>query len=98
LAVGNQCERGLGFIDFVLVEADGLVETIGSGGLEAGFLELLDDIGLGFAKTFAAGVATFERIVGEKLDVRPPGVAIEMGNGRILPRWRTGGKNQEKSR
>src|SRR5437879_2228460 len=63
LAVGDKGEGGFGFIDFVLVEARRLVEAVRAGRLEAGFLKLLDGVGLRFTKTFAAGVAPLERIV-----------------------------------
>ena len=65
-------------------EADGLIETVDSSGLEPGFLKLIDGISLRFFKTFAAGVAAFQRIVGKEFDVRPPGVAVEVGGGRGL--------------
>ncbi len=95
LAARDESERGFGFIDFVLVEVDGLVETIGSGGLNASFLKLLDGIRLGFAQTFTAGVAAFERIVGKEFDVRPPGIAVEVGRRGSLLRWRNGSKDKE---
>src|SRR2546430_4254222 len=47
----------------------------------------LDGVSLGFAETFAAGVPAFERIVGEKFHVLPPGVAVEMGRRGSLLRW-----------
>ena len=75
----------------------GLVETITAGGLEAGFLELLDGVSLGFQETFAAGVAAFEGIVGEEFDVRPPGVAVEVGNGESLLGRGSGGQGKEKN-
>ncbi|HWO37484.1 MAG TPA: hypothetical protein VNO32_52570 [Candidatus Acidoferrum sp.] len=74
----DQHQKGFGFVDFILIESDGLIEAIRSGRLETGFLDLLDGVSLGFAQTFAARVATFERIVGEIFDVRPPRVAIEV--------------------
>jgi len=52
-------------------------------------LELLDGVKLSFFEAFAAGVAAFERIVSEKFDVRPPGVAVEVRGGSLL------GKNDE---
>ena len=60
-----------------------MIEAVHTRGLEAGFLELLDDVGLGFAEAFAAGFAPFEIVVGEKLHVRPPGVAVEVFRGRL---------------
>ena len=75
----------------------GLVETITAGGLEVGFLELLDGIGLSFLKTFAAGVAAFEGIIGEEFDVGPPGVAIEVGSGWRLLGWGSDSQGQEKN-
>src|SRR5579864_633013 len=83
-AVGNEGKRRLRFVHLELGETNGLVETIDAGGLQAGFLELLDGVGLGFAKTLAAGVATFERVVSQKFDVCPPGVAVEVGSGWSL--------------
>ena len=38
LAVGDESERGFGFIDLILIEADGLIEAVRAGRLEAGFL------------------------------------------------------------
>ena len=78
LAVGDERERGFGFVDFMLVETDRLVEAIRTRGFEASFLELLDSIGLRLAKTLAAGVAPFERIIRKEFDVRPPGIAVEV--------------------
>src|SRR5436309_1296449 len=49
LAVGDERERGFGFVDFMLVETDRLVEAIRTRGFEASFLELLDSIGLRLA-------------------------------------------------
>src|SRR5439155_72343 len=49
LAVGDESKRGLGFIDFELVEPHRLVEAVRARRLEAGFLELLDGVSLGFA-------------------------------------------------
>ncbi len=84
LAAGDERKRGLCFIHLILIETDGLIEAIRTCGLETGLLELFDGIGLGFAKTFAACVAAFERIVSEKFDVRPPGIAVEVGGRRSL--------------
>jgi len=80
-----------------LGELDGLVETVRAGGLKTGFLELFDGVSLGFAQAFAAGVAALERIVGKEFDVRPPGVAVEMGGGRILLGNRGDGKSKHKN-
>src|SRR5258708_9821755 len=96
LAAGDESERGFGFIDLVLVEVDGLVEAVRAGGLEAGFLELLDGIGLGLPKTFTAGVAAFERIVRKEFYVRPPRIAVEVGRSGSLLRRRNGSKDKEK--
>ena len=57
LALGDERDEGLGFVDAILAESDGLIETIRAGGLKSGFLELLDRIDFGFAQAFAAGVA-----------------------------------------
>src|SRR5216110_3410073 len=86
LAVGDESKRGLGFIDFVLVETHGLVETVRTGRLKADFLKLLDGVSLGFAKPLAAGVAPFERIVRQEFDARPPRVPIEVWSRTILLR------------
>src|SRR5260370_1324326 len=60
LAAGDESERGFGLVDFVLIETDRLIEAVRAGRFEAGFLELLDGVGLRFSKAFAAGVAAFE--------------------------------------
>src|SRR5690349_3487387 len=65
------------------VDSDFAIQ-IEAGGLVAGFLELLDGVSLRFFEAFAAGVAAFERIVSEEFDMRPPGVAVEVGGGGIL--------------
>jgi len=98
LAARNQGERGFGFVDFELIEADGLVETVRAGRLEPGFLELLDSVCLRFAETLAASVAAFEGIVGKKFDVRPSGVAVEVGRRGSLLRWGNRSKSQKKYR
>ena len=76
----------------------GLVETIDAGGFQAGFFELFDGIRLRFAKTFAAGVAARECVVGEKFNVRPPGLAVEVGGGRGLRRQSTDGEGKQKAK
>src|SRR5215831_8367689 len=82
LAFRDERERRFGFVHFELRETHGLVEAgVGAGRLEAGLLELLDGVGLRFFKAFAAGVAAFERIVGQEFDVRPPGIAVEVRGG-----------------
>ena len=68
-AARNQRCRRFAFDDFSRDKFHRLVEAVGSGGFEAGFLELIDDISLGFAQTFATRLAAFEIVVGEKLDV-----------------------------
>ncbi len=73
---------------------DRLVEATDAGGLEASFLKLLDGVGLGFADAGAAGVAAFERVIGEKFDVGPPGSAVEMGWRRSLLGGRGGGEEK----
>ena len=93
----TQGEGGFGFVDLILIEPDGLEETIDARRLKAGFLELFNGESLGFAKTFASGVAAFEGIVGEEFDVRPPGVAVEVGSGCTLLGWGTGRKPKEKN-
>jgi hypothetical protein len=84
LTVADQSQGGLGLVDLILIEVDGLVETVGAGRLEAGLFELFHGVSFGFAQAFAAGVATFEGIVGKKFDVRPPRLAVEMGIGSLL--------------
>jgi len=79
LALADESERGFGFVDLILREAYGLVEAVGAGGLETGFLELLDGVGLRFLEAFAAGVAALESIVSQEFDVSPPRVAVEVG-------------------
>ena len=53
----------------------------GFGG-EAEAFELFGDVGGGLAMAFAAGVAAFEFIVGEELDVLPPKLAVIFGGER----------------
>lgn len=84
LASIHESDRRLGFVDVILADADGLIETFRASGLKTGLLELLDGVGLCFAETFAAGVASFERIIGKEFDVRPPGVAVEVRSGSLL--------------
>ena len=55
---------------------------------------MLDGINLRFAKTFAAGVSSFERIVREKFNVRPPRIAVEVRSGRSL----LGGANGDETK
>jgi hypothetical protein len=98
LTAPDEDQGGFGFVDFILVEADGLIETIDASRLQSGFLELLDRVGLSFAKTFAAGVAAFERVVCQEFDVRPPGVLVEVGSGGSLLGWRSGSKSKKKDR
>src|SRR5262252_8103815 len=76
LAFRDECEGRFGFVHFELRETDGLVEAVDAGRLEAGFLKLLDGVRLRLLEAFAAGVASFERIVGKEFDMRPPGVAV----------------------
>ena len=84
IAAGGQGERGFFFVQFGLFESDSLVEAIDAGGLEAGFFELVDGVGLGFFQAFAAGVAAFQGIIGEKFYVGPPGLTVEIGSGVLL--------------
>jgi hypothetical protein len=97
LAAGSEGQRRLGFIDLELIETDRLEKAVDAGGLEAGFLELFDGVSLGFAKAFAAGVAPFQRIVGKKFDVRPPGVAIKVRHSRILLGRGRGGRSEQEN-
>ena len=97
LSVGGETERGLVFVDLKLIEVDRLVEAANAGRFEAGFLELVDGVSLGFAKTFAAGVTAFERIVGKKFDVGPPGVAVEVGSRCGLLGKRNAGQCEEEN-
>ena len=91
LPFADEGESGLGLVHTILRETDGLIKAFGAGWLKAGFFELLNRVGLRFLETLAAGVPAFERVVGEELDVCPPGIAIEMKSGRWL-----GGNRSEK--
>jgi hypothetical protein len=51
--------------------------------LETRSCELIDDVGLGFAETFAAGFAAFHVVIGEHFDVRPPGITVEVPRGLL---------------
>ena len=70
-------------------ELDGLIVAFFARGLDAVFLELVDDVAFGFAQALAASVAAFHIVVGEDLDMVPPGVAVE-GVGCL----RDGGKDE----
>src|SRR5207302_913153 len=100
--VQDEGERGFGFVHLKLSETQGLVEAVAPGGFETGLVELFDGVGLRFFEALAAGVAAFERIVGEKLDVRPPGVAVKVrdrrGRGGMAIRYRSllGGRGESK--
>src|SRR5260370_18709870 len=97
MAICDESERGFRFVDFILIEADRLIKSVGAGWLEAGSLELLDCVSLCFAQTFAASVAAFERIVREKLNMRPPRVPVKVGSWRSLLRWRNNRTGREKN-
>ncbi len=45
---------------------------------KSGLLELLDDVGFGALEAGAAGLASFHVVVGQDLDVMPPGLAVEV--------------------
>ena len=64
--------------DLARNELDGLVEAVHAGGFGSGVLELFDSVNLRFVLATAAGVAAFELVVGEKLDVIPPALAVKM--------------------
>jgi len=74
----NQRGGGIFLHDLEGDEFHRLVEAIAAGGLQLGLAELIDDVGLGFAEAVAAGLAAFEVVVSKELDVRPPGLAVEM--------------------
>lgn len=82
LTVTEEGEAGVGFVDLAGSELDGLHVALGSGGGEAEAFELLGDVGGGLAVAFAAGVAAFEFVVGEELNVLPPKLTIIFGGER----------------
>src|SRR6202030_2428366 len=92
----HQRQRRLCLIKLVLRERNWLVESVGARRLEARFLELLNRVSLGFSQSFAAGVAPFQRIVRQIFHVRPPRVAIKVGNAALL-RSRSGAKRDEQT-
>ena len=77
-AVADEGETAILFDDLAGDEFDRLVEAVGAGGFGARVLELLDGILLRLALATAAGIAAFEFVVGENLDVIPPGLTVEM--------------------
>src|ERR1700757_5540931 len=91
----RQRQRRLGFVHLVLLQADGLVEAFGPGRFQAGLFELLNGVSLRLAQSFAARIAAFQRIVSKKLDVVPPGLAVELCRRRGLLRSGESGKSQK---
>src|SRR5262249_47715401 len=73
----------LGLDDLPRHEPDRLQVSRRAGRFEPGLLEAIGDVRGGLLVTFAAGVAPFERVVREELDVRPP--ALRFGT-RLLRR------------
>ena len=82
LTIADDGEAGVGFVDLAGLELDGLHVALGSGSGEAEAFELFGDVGGGLAMAFAAGVAAFEFIVGEELNVLPPKLAVVIGGER----------------
>src|SRR5262249_40207453 len=82
-ALLSNCEAGLLFDDLRDFEFDWLEVTSGSGGLESGALEFAREIFSSAAVAWGSGVAAFEFVVGEDLDVGPPAVAffVQVGCG-----------------
>ena len=77
LPVTHQREAGILLADFPHHELNGLIEALAARRLHPERLELLHDILLSAAKSRAAGFTAFELIIGEKLHVFPPGLAVE---------------------
>ena len=69
-------------------EADRLEVARGPGGLESELLELRLDVPDGFQESGRAGVAAFELVVGEELDVAPPEFAFGGVIGGEKTWWR----------
>lgn len=82
LALANEGEAGVGFVDLAGLELHGLRVALGAGGGEAEAFELFGDVGGGLAVALATGVAAFEFVVGEELDVLPPKLAVVVGGER----------------
>ena len=72
----DQREARVAFVDCPGYEVDRLKEPVGARGFEAVAGELAGDILGGFAVAHAAGVATFELVIGQNRDVRPPALAV----------------------
>ncbi len=69
VSVAQQIERAARFVNAHDVEIHGLAITIDAGGLQTCGAELLSHVVGGFLEAAAAGVAAFEAVVGEKLNV-----------------------------
>src|SRR5262249_49206979 len=92
LAATNDREAGLIVDDLARFELDVLQVSVRASGLQAVSLHLAGDILDGLTIAVAADVAALQLIVGKKLDVRPPEVAL----GDIISGKQGRGAKQEK--
>src|SRR5436305_9688881 len=69
LAIADQGQAGILFVQLARFKFYWLIKTIDSGWLQAVFFELLNHIGLGFFQPCAACLAAFHVVVGKNLDV-----------------------------
>jgi len=63
--------------------------------LQARPVESLDDVSLRFAQSLTAGLAAFQIVVGQKLDLFPPGTPVEMLRGLLLG-YRNAGEHRNR--
>ena len=77
-------------------EFDRLIKAVGAGWIEAGFFELVNDIGLRALEAVAAGFAAFHVVVSENFDMVPPGCSIEVRlRGNLRGRRNSGEEKRE---
>src|SRR5262249_51338628 len=82
LTVVDEAEAAVLLDNLPRFKSYGLVEAVHACWFQASFLELLHDVFLSGAFAAAACIAAFHLVVGDNLDVIPPGVSVEVGGLR----------------
>ena len=81
VAVADEGEAAIFLDNLAGDEFNRLIVAVYAGRFRARSLELLDRVLLRFALAAAAGIATFKFVVGEELDMVPPGLAVKVRSG-----------------